>query len=79
MAMYRVLKPFNTPLRRFRIGAERDQLEFDGPLGIERLVKTGFIELAAEEPPHQVSAPPKSQAAKPPLADTSDKGEAEKK
>lgn len=79
MAMYRVLKPFNTPLRRFRVGAELDQLEFDGPLGIDQLVKAGFIKSAAAEQPQLASAPPKSQAQPMPLVDTSEKGEVEKK
>lgn len=81
MAMYRVLKPFNTTLRRFRVvGDERDQLEIDGPLSIDQLVKTGYIKpAAAAEQPHQVSAPPKSQASAPPVVDTSDKDEVEKK
>lgn len=59
MAMYRVLKPFNTPLRRFRVvGDERDQLEFDGPLGIQQLVKAGFIKpVVAEQQQHAATAP----------------------
>jgi hypothetical protein len=81
MAMYRVLKPFNTRLRRFRVvGEKRDETEIDGRLNVEQWVQKGFIEPVADAEEHQLAAAArKIQVKPPPVVDTIDKDEVEKK
>jgi hypothetical protein len=49
MAKYIVLEEFTTPLHRFRVDQQIDELDIDGPLSVDDLVKLEKIELVLEK------------------------------
>jgi hypothetical protein len=49
MAKYIVLEEFTTPLHRFRVDQHIDDLDIDGPLSVDDLVKLEKIELVLEK------------------------------
>jgi hypothetical protein len=49
MAKYIVLEEFTTPLHRFRVDQQIDDLDIDGTLSVDDLVKLEKIELVLEK------------------------------
>lgn len=49
MAKYIVLEEFTTPIHRFRVDQRIDDLDIDGPLSVDDLVKLEKIELVLEK------------------------------
>jgi hypothetical protein len=64
MAKYIVLEEFTTPLHRFRVDQQIDDLDIDGPLSVDDLVKLEKIELVLEKTDGKSARPsaPKEQA-----------------
>jgi hypothetical protein len=64
---YAVLRPFNTPSRRFAIGDVVWAEDIDGPVSVEDRAETGFMQPADPERPVAPLSMRRNQALPPPV------------